>query len=91
MALFVISYDLHKVRIYPPLITALKAAGAIEALESFWLANLGQTATEVRDNVRSWIDPDDSVVVLEIKIGSDWATYLPRPLSVGWLRGYVAP
>ncbi|WP_213948382.1 hypothetical protein [Luteibacter sp. dw_328] len=91
MALYVISYDLHKVRIYTPLIKALRDAGAIEALESFWLANLGQTAIEVRDNVLSWLDPDDSVVVLELKMGSGWATHLPRPPAVGWLRGYVAP
>jgi hypothetical protein len=91
MALYVISYDLHRVRVYTPLIAALRAAGAIEALESFWLANLAQTAIEARDAVRSWLDADDSVVVLELKEGSDWATYLPRPPTVGWLQRHVSP
>ncbi|MGO4519010.1 hypothetical protein AB4076_00220 [Dyella sp. 2RAF44] len=91
MSLYVISYDLHKVRHYGPLINALKTAGAVEALESFWLANLAQTAIQVRDAVQSWIDADDSVVVLEIKPGSDWATYLARPVAVNWLHGHVHP
>jgi len=91
MALYVISYDLHKVRVYTPLVTALKAAGAVEALESFWLANLNQTAIQVRDAVTSYIDGDDSVLVLEVMPGSWWAGFNLQATTLGWLRGHVRP
>lgn len=91
MALYVISYDLHKIRIYQPLVTALRAAGAVEALESFWLADLSQTADQVRDAVMSHIDGDDSVLVIEVKPGSWWSGFnISRPTQ-GWLRGHLMP
>lgn len=91
MALYVVSYDLHKVRDYGPLIQALQGAGAIRALESFWLIDIAQTAAGLRDALRALVDDDDSLVVLELKPGSGWATRLPRPGTVEWLRAHVVP
>jgi hypothetical protein len=71
------------------LIDALEAAGAVKILESFWLAELGQTAPQVRDAVGSWLDSDDSVAVIELKQWSDWATDNAIPGGVGWLRTHV--
>ncbi len=86
MALFMVSYDLHNVRNYGPLTTALTQAGAVKLLESVWLWSVTDTATGVRDALQRFVDGDDSIAVLELKSGSGWATTRARQPGVDWLK-----
>jgi flagellar biosynthesis/type III secretory pathway ATPase len=86
MAHFAIGYDLHNQRTYPPVWNLLKSWGAVRLLESFWLATLNSTAAQVRDALQRVVDTDDSVAVIELKTGSDWACVRAKPEGVEWLR-----
>lgn len=90
MALYLISYDLHKVRNYDKLIAALEQSGATKALLSVWFADLAGPATGIRDALRQHIDSDDSLVVVELKPGSQWAT-VKAPAAAKWLKENIKP
>lgn len=86
MALYAISYDLHKNRDYDALYEVLRKWKAVRLLESLWLANLTGNAAGVRDALKAALDNDDSVAVIELKRGSDWACIRAKEAGVGWLR-----
>lgn len=88
MAYFVISYDLHKVKHYQPVWDKLEEWDATRALESLWLANVDGTAKQVRDVLKSLVDEDDSIVVIELKKGSDWAVK-KAPQAGPWLKDNI--
>ncbi len=75
MAVFRVGYDLKKPgQNYPELITALSKVGR-RILKSDWIVDVDQTAVQLRDAVQSHIDSGDDVVVTEITIDAQWATY----------------
>lgn len=86
MALFVISYDLHKQRTYPPVWGLLESWGAVRLLESLWLLNTGASAAQVRDDLMRVVDSDDSIAVIELKHGAYWAGLRMKEAGLGWLR-----
>ena len=65
MALFCISYDLVKGKDYPALWAELDRMGGHKALESFYLVDLNSTVIEVRDHLKSFVDDDDKLMVIE--------------------------
>jgi hypothetical protein len=65
MALFCISYDLIKGKDYQKLWDELDRLGGHKALESFYLVALTNTASEVRDHLRDFVDSDDMLMVIE--------------------------
>lgn len=81
------TYDAHKERNYTRLYQLMKDWGAVRLLQSVWLAELRGPATEVRDFIRAALDGDDSVAVVELLPGTDWATYdfVGSP-GVAWLQ-----
>jgi hypothetical protein len=86
MAHFGISYDLHNRRTYEPLWRLLESWGAVRLLESYWIVTLPNTAAQVRDALQKVVDSDDSLAIVELKAGSDWACRLAKPDGVAWLR-----
>jgi hypothetical protein len=74
MALFAVSYDLHNNRQYEPLWSALKSAGGVRLLESFWLLKSTYSAAILRNLLKAQIDADDAVAVIEVTPTADWAT-----------------
>ena len=74
MALFMISYDYHKIRNYQPLYDLLNRWNAARLLESLWLVELNAGAMAVRDAVKSVADADDAFAVIELEPSSGWAT-----------------
>jgi len=74
MALFAVSYDLHNNRQYEPLWNALKSAGGVRLLESFWLLKSTYSATILRNLLNALVDSDDAVAVIEVTSAADWAT-----------------
>lgn len=91
MPLYVISYDLRKQRNYDSLLKTLRDAGAVRMLASLWLANLTGDAAQVRDVLRLHMDADDGLGLIELKAGSDWATYKVQPGAKEWLQRNVKP
>ncbi|AWN35212.1 SinR [Methylobacterium radiodurans] len=89
MALFVISYDLHNQRDYPRIWQRLEELGAAKLLESLWLLDINNSTTEVRDHLKSYIDQDDSLAVIELKQGSMWATVRAMPNGINWLKQHL--
>jgi CRISPR/Cas system-associated endoribonuclease Cas2 len=90
MSKFIISYDLHNVRTYPPVWAKLEAWGAVRLLESVWLVSLNNTAEQVREALRQAADNDDSIAVVELKEGSNWSTFNARPDGVQWMKTNIA-
>lgn len=88
---YLITYDLHKRRNYAPLYTLMASWKAVRLTESLWLANLVGPAAAVRDIVARTLDNDDTVAVLQLQHGTDWATLRVNPAASGFLSAYVTP
>ena len=89
MALFLISYDFHRVKKYERLYEVLETKWkAKRLLESLWLAELKGPASEILRLLRAVIDSDDSLVVIELRGNFDWHTIRARPPGVALLRKY---
>jgi hypothetical protein len=86
MALYAISYDQHRDRDYTPVWTLLHRWGAQRVLESLWLANLQGSAGEVRETIRQTTKNEDSIVVIELKPGSQWSSYSAQAGGTAWLN-----
>ena len=86
MAHYIITYDLHNQRTYPPVWSLLESWGAVRLLESVWVATTSSSTVQVRDALQGVIDKDDSIAVVELKTGSDWACVRAKDDGVNWLR-----
>jgi len=86
MAFYVASYDLHNQRHYQPVWAALESMGATRLLESLWVLTSNLTAAQIRDTLKQAADNDDSVAVVELKSGSNWACSRAKERGVAWLR-----
>ena len=71
MGTFWVSYDLVKEKDYERLFARLRQLGAKKVLLSMWALKGDYTCTNLRDDLRQYIDSDDRLVVIESK---DWAT-----------------
>lgn len=90
MALFLVSYDLHRQRNYQLLWNELSDKGGERVLDSLWVIELKNRAGEVRDGLKELVDQDDSVAVIEVKEGSDWSTSRSQKRGVDWLRQHLS-
>lgn len=85
MAHFIISYDLHYQRHYQPVWDLLKSWGAVRLLESLWVVTRNDSVGTLRDALKNVADSDDSVAVIELKPGSEWASQNARQEGIDWL------
>lgn len=85
MPLYVISYDLRKVRNYEPLLKQLRDWHCQRLLESLWLGELKGPAATIRDLLKASIDADDGLAVLELKPDFDWAILKVQKAGSDWL------
>jgi len=70
---FLISYDLDKPgQNYDGLIARLKQHGAFRVLLSQWALASTWTAAQLRDDLKTYIDANDRILVTVI---ADWASY----------------
>ena len=68
MALYLVSYDLNKPeKDYPKLIDHLEAIGAHRVLYSEWFVRSSSTRDEVYNNVKRYIDNNDSLLVCVVE------------------------
>ena len=66
MATYVFTYDLIKRKDYPKLWDELERLGAHRALNSFWLISVSNTAKELHEHLRKFVDDDDRIWVSEL-------------------------
>lgn len=87
MAYFLISYDLHWDRKYEPLYALMEHWRAVRLHQSLWLVELPVTAEVVKNAILlgRFVDSDDSVAVLQLKPGAQWALERELPGSRQWL------
>lgn len=72
---YIISYDLIAPgKNYQPLYDALQAAGAKRVLLSQWAVKINQTAEQLRDAIRAYMDANDRLLVDELS-DSNWASW----------------
>ena len=88
---YLITYDLHNRRDYQSLYRLLASWQAVRLTESLWMANLRGSAEVVRDIVLAQLDHDDTVAVVQLQQGSDWATVRVKPAACAWLSANVTP
>ncbi len=86
MANYVASYDLHNQRHYQGVWAKLESLGATRLLESLWVLTTPLSAVEIRDQLKSVADSDDSIAVIELKAGCNWAAERAKTPGVSWLR-----
>ena len=85
MAHYVISYDLHKQRTYEPVWRKLEGWGAVRLLESLWVVTMNNSPGQLREDLQTVVDTDDSIAVIELKAGSEWASIRAKQAGVDWL------
>lgn len=88
MGLYLISYDLRKVRVYDRLHALLTEWGAERLLESLWIAELRGPAEVIREIAKGTFDADDAIAVIEIRLGGQWATYACLKGGVDLLKAH---
>lgn len=88
---YLISYDLHNRRNYTELYKLLSAWKAQKLTESQWMVSLNCTAMAALNFVVRTVDNDDTVTIIEIPRGSDWATMRATITANTWLSSNVTP
>ena len=85
MSVHVVSYDLRKPgRDYARLYEALRSYTHCHALESTWLLDTSETATQVRDKLRQKMDANDGLLVT--KMSGQWAAAGLNHNCASWLK-----
>lgn len=80
MICYLISYDLRSPgRNYDSLYKAIKAYGTwAHITESFWAVKTSDTAVEVRDNLRNYIDANDRLFIIKSGVEAAWINAICR-------------
>lgn len=86
MPYFVINYDLRNKRDYQSLYDEMERLDAFAILESVFLAELENTADEVRDHFQNFIDDDDGLLVIEFD--KKPAAFKCKPGTKNWIKDH---
>ena len=73
MSSFIVSYDLIANKDYTELYEAIRNYGSFaHILESVWIIKSTDSAVNIRDNLRTYIDSDDKLFVAKLNGESAW-------------------
>lgn len=91
MSTFAICYDLDSPgQDYSELHKAIKGLGAWwHHLDSTWLVTSSKAASDIRDDLKAFLDANDELLVIDIT-GSGWATTGFNKGTSDWLRKHVS-
>ncbi len=90
MATFIITYDTHLGRNYQDLYDGMDENDGVRLAESVWGIELNNTAAEVRDWIRSLLDDDDTIVVIQVKPEPSWATRHTSKEASAWIKDHLS-
>jgi hypothetical protein len=91
MPRYLITYDNHAPRDYTGVYRLMQTWNAVRLTKSLWLANLVGPAPVVRDLVQGVMQWNDTIAVIELQPGADWATSFVPPAAANWLSNNVTP
>src|SRR3546814_19677 len=66
MTTFTVTYDLIKTKDYKKIWDELERLGGHRTCESYWLVSVNNTAKELADHLKKYMDSDDRVWVSEL-------------------------
>lgn len=89
MATFILTYDAHYQRDYESFYEAMEENNGARLAESVWGVELRNTPTEVRDWVKGLLDDDDTIVVIQVKPETSWATRKASDGANEWLKAHL--
>ena len=73
MSSFIISYDLISDKDYASLYEAIRNYGSYaHILESVWIIKSSSSSTNIRDNLKNYLDSDDKLFVAKLNGESAW-------------------
>lgn len=73
MSSFIISYDLIADKDYSKLYEAIENYGSFaHILESVWIVKSSSSSSEIRDNLKHYIDSDDKLFVAKLTSEAAW-------------------
>jgi hypothetical protein len=89
MASYLISYDLNKPgQEYTKLIEAIKSYGTWwHHLDSTWIVVTSDTAVEIRDKLKPYLDKGDELLVVALKGEGAWTGFNEKGSS--WLKEHL--
>jgi CRISPR-associated endonuclease Cas2 len=89
MTIYVITYDLNKEESsadYKPLIDRLEQLNCHRYQASSWLGDLNNTAKEVHDHLKTYLDDDDALWVSEVT--KNYAHSKSKAGTTPWLKAH---
>ena len=89
MATVIITYDTHLGRNYQGLYDGMDENDGVRLAESVWGIVLNNTAAEVRDWLKSLLDGDDTIIVIQVKPKPSWATRLASDEASKWIKDHL--
>lgn len=85
MPSFIVSYDLISNKDYSKLYEAIRNYGSYaHVLESVWIIKSSSSSSNIRDNLKSYLDSDDKLFVAKLTGESAWKN-LPKDVS-DWIK-----
>jgi hypothetical protein len=90
MARYIVGYDLHYDRNYQPIWDLLKGWGGTRLVEALWVVTSNLSAQQISQALYDATGRHDSVAVVELQPGSNWATVGIPAQGNEWLRKNVA-
>lgn len=85
MSSFLISYDLISDKDYSKLYESIRNYGSFaHVLESVWIIKSSASSSEIRDNLKSYLDSDDKLFVARLTGESAWKN-LSKEVS-DWIK-----
>jgi hypothetical protein len=92
MSVFVISYDLHKIKDYQRLFDSIKQAakfGWCRAVESTWFISTDSNSVAIREYINRSINSDASLLVCKLDHGDGaWVGLAPEVSA--WLKSNLS-
>jgi CRISPR-associated endonuclease Cas2 len=63
---YTLSYDLNREKDYAKLLGELRRLGAVRTQASMWLVAVNNTAKELHDHLKTFVDGDDALWISEL-------------------------
>lgn len=89
MSVYAVSYDLHDPgQDYEDLHEAIKDFGSWwHHLESTWLVDTTSSASDIRDDLKPYLDSNDELLV--VRLSGAWATWGVNDSGNDWLHDHL--